>query len=107
MKSKGLERLLRLLLILLGAGIGLALCVAVASSLKDRAVGPEIAVMGEIGLAGEVRTVPQCERRVSECARLGFSTLVVPRANAGRIRAPEGVKVVGVDTVAQALSIIF
>jgi DNA repair protein RadA/Sms len=79
----------------------------VASSLKDKPVGPDIAVMGEVGLAGEVRTVPQCERRVSECARLGFSTLIVPRANAARIHAPEGVKVIGVDTVAQALSIIF
>ncbi|MBQ6061618.1 MAG: DNA repair protein RadA, partial [Clostridia bacterium] len=85
----------------------LALCVAVASSLKDKPVGPDIAVMGEVGLAGEVRTVPQCERRVSECARLGFSTLIVPRANAQRIHAPDGVKVIGVDTVAQALSIIF
>ena len=80
---------------------------AVASSLKDKPVGPDIAVMGEVGLVGEVRTVPQCERRVSECARLGFSTLIVPRANAQRIHAPEGVKVIGVDTVAQALSIIF
>ena len=85
----------------------LALCVAVASSLKDRPVGPEVAVMGEVGLAGEVRTVPQCERRVSECARLGFTTIVVPRSNARRIPVPEGVKVVGVDTVAQALSVIF
>ena len=85
----------------------LALCAAVASSLKDKPVGPEIAIMGEVGLAGEVRTVPQCERRVSECARLGFTTLIVPRTNAGRIRAPEGVKVFGVDTVAQAMSVLF
>ena len=85
----------------------LALCVAVASSLKDKPVGPDVAVMGEVGLAGEVRTVPQCERRVSECARLGFSTLIVPRTNAGRIKAPEGVRVIGVDTVAQALSVLF
>ena len=85
----------------------LALCVAVASSLKDKPVGPDVAVMGEVGLAGEVRTVPQCERRVSECARLGFSTLIVPRTNAGRIKAPDGVRVIGVDTVAQALSVLF
>jgi len=85
----------------------LALCVAVASSLKDRPVGPEIAVMGEVGLAGEVRTVPRCERRISECARLGFTTIIVPRANARRSGVPEGVKVIGVDTVAQALSVVF
>jgi len=85
----------------------LALCAAVASSLKDQAVGPEIAVMGEVGLAGEVRTVPQCERRVTECARLGFTTLVIPRANAARIKAPAGVRIIGVDTVAQAMSVLF
>ena len=85
----------------------LALCVAVASSLKDKAVGPEVAVMGEVGLAGDVRTVPQCERRITECARLGFTTIIVPRSNAQRAAVPEGVKVVGVDTVAQALSILF
>ena len=85
----------------------LALCAAVASSLNDQAIGAEIAVMGEVGLAGEVRTVPQCERRVSECARLGFTTVVVPRANAKRMTAPEGVKIIGVDTVAQAMSVLF
>ena len=85
----------------------LALCAAVASSLKDKPVGPEIAVIGEVGLAGEVRTVPQCERRISECARLGFSTLIVPRTNAGRISTPDGVRVIGVDTVAQMISVLF
>ena len=79
----------------------LALCV------KDKPVGPEIAVMGEVGLAGEVRTIPQCDRRIAECARLGFTTIVVPRSNARRINLPENVKVVGVDTVAQAMSVIF
>jgi len=85
----------------------LALCAAVVSSLKDQAVGPEIAVMGEVGLAGEIRTIPQCDRRVSECARLGFTTVIVPRDNARRITAPEGVRVIGVDTVLQALSVLF
>ena len=86
----------------------LALCVAVVSSLKDQAVGAEVAVMGEVGLAGEVRTVPQCERRVAECARLGFTTLVIPRENARRIKnPPEGVRLIGVDTVLQAVSVLF
>ena len=85
----------------------LALCAAVASSLKDRPVGPEIAVMGEVGLAGEVRTVPQCDRRISECARLGFTTLIIPRSNAKRINTPDGVRIIGVDTVAQMISVLF
>ena len=85
----------------------LALCTAVASSLRDKAVGPDVAVMGEVGLAGEVRTVPQCDRRITECARLGFTTIIVPRACAKKTPVPEGVNVIGVDTVAQALSVIF
>ena len=63
--------------------------------------------MGEVGLAGEVRTIPQCERRITECARLGFTTIIVPRACAKRVPRQEGVNVVGVDTVAQALSVLF
>ena len=85
----------------------LALCAAVASSLKDRPVGPEIAVMGEVGLAGEVRTVPQCDRRINECARLGFTTLIIPRSNAKRADVPDGLRVIGVDTVAQMISVLF
>ena len=85
----------------------LSLCVAVASSLRDEAVGQQLAVMGEVGLAGEVRAIPQCERRISECVRLGFTTIVLPRENQKRLDAPEGVKLIGVDTVMQALSVLF
>ena len=85
----------------------LALCMAVASSLKDEAVGAQTAVMGEIGLAGEVRAIPQCDRRIAECARLGFTTILLPRENLKRVNAPEGVKLIGVDTVMQALSVLF
>ena len=85
----------------------LALCAAVASSLKDQPIGADITVMGEVGLAGEIRSVPQCERRISECARLGFTTVIIPRENAKRIKTPDGVRVIGADTVMQALSVLF
>ncbi len=85
----------------------LALCMAVVSSLKDLPIGAEVAVMGEVGLAGEVRAIPQCDRRVAECQRLGFTTIVLPRENMKRIAAPEGVKFIGVDTVMQAISVLF
>lgn len=85
----------------------LALCVAVASSLRDESVGAEVAVMGEVGLAGEVRAIPQCERRISECRRLGFNTIVLPRENLRGIKPEEGLRLVGVDTVMQALSVLF
>ena len=85
----------------------LALCVAVASSLKDESVGADVAVMGEVGLAGEVRAIPQCERRIAECQRLGFNTIMIPKENMKRIAPPEGVRLLGVDTVMQALSVLF
>ena len=85
----------------------LALCMAVVSSLKDMPIGADVAVMGEVGLAGEVRAIPQCDRRVAECQRLGFTTIVLPRENMKRLSTPEGVKFIGVDTVMQAISVLF
>ncbi len=85
----------------------LAMCMAVVSSLKDAAIGAEVAVMGEVGLAGEVRAIPQCDRRISECQRLGFTTILLPKENMRRLKAPEGMKLVGVDTVMQAISVLF
>ena len=65
------------------------------------------AVIGEVGLAGEIRAVSQAERRLAECARLGFTTAVIPRENARHLRAPEGMRVYGVETLAEALAILF
>ena len=85
----------------------LALCIATVSSLKDQPVGGEVAVMGEVGLAGEVRTIAQCDRRIAECCRLGFTTIILPKSNLSRLKVPEGVRLIGVDTVLQAVSVLF
>lgn len=84
----------------------LAFCMAVASSYVDRPVPAEWAVMGEVGLAGEVRAIGQLERRVAECQRLGFTHILCPRDSARHLRAPEGVSLHGVDTVAQAMAVL-
>ena len=59
--------------------------------------------MGEVGLAGEVRAISQADRRIAECARLGFDSVLVPRYNLRNLRVPENMRVIGVETVAQAL----
>ena len=82
----------------------LALCAAVASSFRNRPIGSNTAVMGEIGLAGEIRAVAQAERRISECARLGFSRVLLPKANLRGLRRIEGVEVCGVDSIAEAIA---
>ncbi len=84
----------------------LALCAAVASSVRDTCIPGDWAVLGEVGLAGEIRAVSQCERRLMECGRLGFTSAVVPRENARHIKAPEGMRVYGVETIAEAISIL-
>ncbi len=81
----------------------LALCMAVASSRRNRAIAGDWAVMGEVGLAGEVRAIAQAERRVAECARLGFNHVIVPKYNLRGLRIPEGMRVIGVETVSQAM----
>jgi DNA repair protein RadA/Sms len=59
----------------------LGICLVVASSVLDRALGAGVAVAGEVGLTGEVRRVTQVEKRVAEAARLGFRKFVLPAAN--------------------------
>lgn len=84
----------------------LAVMAAVASSLQDKPLPGDWVVMGEVGLAGEVRAIPQAERRLHECARLGFSHVVLPRESARRAAAPKEVTLHPVDTVAQALAVL-
>ena len=87
-------------------GADLAVCCAVASSLCDRPLPPDVCVMGEVGLAGEIRAIPRLERRVQECARLGFTRVICPKDSASRLNTPPGVEVKGVDTIAQAFAVL-
>ena len=84
----------------------LALCAAIASSHKDKVFSGQWAVMGEVGLAGEVRPVSQAERRLSECARLGFTDAILPAGNMRGISAPEGLTVHPVRTLTEALRLV-
>ena len=86
--------------------IDLPLCVAVASSLNDVPLPADLAVMGEIGLTGEVRAIPQMERRLSECVRLGFKQIMCPADSARKIKAPEGITLMPVRTLAQAITLL-
>ena len=86
--------------------VDLPLCVAVASSLSDTALPKNLAVMGEVGLTGEIRAITQMERRVSECMRLGFSQIMCPADSASRLKTPPGVTLLPVKTLAQAIAVL-
>jgi DNA repair protein RadA/Sms len=81
----------------------LATIAALASSFRDVAIPPRTLLLGEVGLAGEVRAVSQPEIRLAEAARLGFSRAIVPAATARHAEAPSSIEITGVETVAEAL----
>ncbi|MEE2058751.1 DNA repair protein RadA [Rhodococcus artemisiae] len=78
----------------------LALALAIVSAVRDQPVPPGTVLLGEVGLAGEVRRVAGAGRRLTEAHRLGFSRGVVPRNTEG---APSGMKVREVTNLGQAL----
>lgn len=82
----------------------LGILLALASALTERPVHPGTAVLGEVGLAGEVRAVPRMDDRVREAARLGFARCIVPRgAGEGNTGAAGQGRVVAVATVREAM----
>ena len=83
-------------------GADLGMCIALASSLRDVAVDPTITCIGEVGLGGEVRHVAQIERRLGEASRLGFTTAIIPAS--ASVRAPQGVKLVKVASIGEAIT---
>jgi DNA repair protein RadA/Sms len=80
----------------------LGMVVAVASSHLDRIVDPCTLLLGEVGLAGEVRAIIQPEMRVKEAAKLGFTRCVIPVGNERQVRV-KGVELVAVKSVEEAL----
>ena len=82
--------------------IDLAVAVAVASSFRDMPVAPELALVGEIGLSGELRSVAQLERRLSEAAKLGFTRAIYPPA-AKKPQVPNGMRGMSVRTLQEAI----
>jgi DNA repair protein RadA/Sms len=80
----------------------LPVALAVASSLRDRAVAEDVVAFGEIGLAGEVRSVPRIAARLTEAAAMGFRRAIAP-ASAADVRTV-GIDVVPVRTLDEAIA---
>jgi DNA repair protein RadA/Sms len=78
----------------------LAVAIAVASAQRDTPLRPDVVVLGEVGLAGEVRRVPNVGRRLAEAGRLGFTRALVP-PDSGPL--PEGVRALVVTDLESAL----
>jgi DNA repair protein RadA/Sms len=82
--------------------VDLGLAVALASSYRDCPVDPYTVIIGEVGLAGEVRAVSNIEQRLKESQKMGFKRAIVP-ASTSRNHIESGFTVIGVPTLADAL----
>jgi DNA repair protein RadA/Sms len=85
----------------------LAVAVAIASSWKDAAVKADAVLIGEIGLAGELRMPGQMQARLREAQKLGFKTAIVPKALRKAEPYPSGIEIIEVRAIQQALDAAF
>ena len=81
----------------------LAVAVAIASSLKDRPLPADLALIGEVGLSGELRAVSQMAARLREAGKLGFRRVIVPHTVRRGESWPTDVRALPVRSVHQAL----
>ena len=84
----------------------LGIVMAIASSYKNRPIDEDTIVFGEVGLSGEVRAVTMPEQRVSEAKKLGFKRCIVPAVSMKTIGKMEGIEILGVENVNQAMNLV-
>jgi DNA repair protein RadA/Sms len=85
--------------------LDLGILLSIASSCTNKMINPHAVVMGEVGLSGEVRSVPKIESRIKEAKHMGFTTCIVPWRNVQDLPAEltKGIKVQGVRFVEEAI----
>ena len=84
----------------------LATALSVASSYLDRPLGSDLAAIGEVGLAGEIRSVSNLNQRLSEIARLGFQRCLIPAHVRNEIRCPDSLKLISVKNIGEAVAAV-
>jgi DNA repair protein RadA/Sms len=83
----------------------LAVAIAVASSVRSVPVAPDLAIVGEIGLSGELRGVTQLDKRLNEAARLGFKRCLLPRLSKRVKPDVPGIELIGARSLGEALDV--
>ena len=86
-------------------GADLPVILAVASSYRDRPIADELVAMGEVGLTGEIRSVSHMNQRLSEIARLGFKTCILPKSGSEKLDVPAGLTVYRVRNIREAIEV--
>ena len=86
--------------------LDLGMVMAIVSSFKNRALDEKLMVFGEVGLSGEVRAVSMAEQRVQEAVKLGFTACVIPAGCVLGVKAGADIKIIGVNSVRDAIDLI-
>lgn len=86
--------------------LDLAAVLAIISSFKNKPLLDKLAVFGEIGLSGEIRTIQKGQDRIKEAVKLGFTRIIVPKANAPKEKIA-GVELIVIENLTQAISYCF
>lgn len=88
--------------------IDLGILLSVASSMRGRMVDPETVIIGEVGLGGEVRSVPRVESRIKEAIQMGFKRCVLPKRNLKGIskELQQKIHLIGVEMVEEAVEAV-
>ena len=87
-----------------GPAADLAAILAMASSFRDRPVPADLTAIGEVGLTGELRSVSALGQRLSEVRRLGFTKCLIPKRTQGKLAVPEGLELIRVGNIREALA---
>lgn len=85
----------------------LSVVIAAASAAQDKPVSDTLAAVGEVGLTGEIRAVGQLSQRLAEIRRLGFTQCIIPRSGTKDVSVPDGLELLRVKNVREAIAIAF
>lgn len=83
--------------------LDLGIVLVVASSFRNIAISKDVAVIGEVGLTGEIRAVNMIEKRIKEAEKMGFKTCIIPESNKKLLKENYKIDIIGVRTIGEAM----
>lgn len=88
--------------------VDLGIVLAIASSFCNKPIDPDVVAIGEVGLAGEVRSVPRIESRIKEALHMGFKKCIIPKKNAVGLskKLQDNIEIKGIELVEEAIDLL-
>jgi len=87
--------------------VDMGIVAAIASSFLDRSIPEDTLVLGEVGLAGEVRGIGQLETRIIEAKKMGFTRCLIPQSNSKRLADLSGIEITGIRNISEGIESLF